>query len=75
MPGPEIQASAIITALEGFPLHGRARAGSTSLLLVALGMLAPLAALRLRIFLALAHRHARAGGCSSSAPSSPSTTA
>ena len=30
MPGPEIQASAIVTALEGFPLRGRARAGSST---------------------------------------------
>jgi adenylate cyclase len=52
MPGPEIQASAVETALEGFPLHD-APSWLDILLIVAAGIAAPLAALRLRIFLAL----------------------
>jgi adenylate cyclase len=52
MPGPEIQASAVITALEGFPLKD-APAWLDIVLIVVLGVLAPLAALRLRIFVAL----------------------
>jgi adenylate cyclase len=52
MPGPEIQASAVITALEGFPLQDAPRWLDIALLVV-LGVLAPLAALRLGIFTAL----------------------
>jgi adenylate cyclase len=53
MPGPEIQASAVLTALDGFPLDDAPR-WLDYLLLVLLGVLTPLAALRLRIFPALA---------------------
>jgi adenylate cyclase len=53
MPGPEIQANAIATALDGFPLEDAPR-WLDYLFLVALGVLAPLAALRLRIMPALA---------------------
>jgi adenylate cyclase len=53
MPGPEIQASSMVTALEGFPLTDAAR-WLDIVLLVALGLLTPLAALRLRILPALA---------------------
>ena len=53
MPGPEIQASAIDTVLEGFPITDAPQWLDT-LLLVALALLTPLAALRLRIFPALA---------------------
>jgi adenylate cyclase len=53
MPGPEIQASAVVTALEGFPLEN-APGWLEIVMIVALGVLAPLAALRLRIFVALA---------------------
>ncbi len=53
MPGAEIQASSIVTALEGFPLHNAPR-WLDIVLLVALGVLTPLVALRLRIFPALA---------------------
>jgi adenylate cyclase len=53
MPGPEIQASAVVTALEGFPIQDAPRWVSI-LALVLLGVLAPLAALRLRILPALA---------------------
>jgi adenylate cyclase len=52
MPGPEIQASAVVTALEGFPISD-APNWLDVLLLVALGVLTPLVALRLRIFAAL----------------------
>jgi len=52
MPGPEIQASAVVTALEGFPLKDAPR-WLDLLLIAAVGLAAPLAALRLRIFLAL----------------------
>jgi adenylate cyclase len=52
MPGPEIQASAVVTALEGFPLRN-APGWLEIVMIVALGALAPLAALRLRIVLAL----------------------
>jgi adenylate cyclase len=52
MAGPEIQAAAISTALSGFPLHV-APGWVNVLLLVILGIAAPLAALRLRIFVAL----------------------
>jgi adenylate cyclase len=52
MPGPEIQASAVVTALEGFPLEDAPEwVGLAAIVL--LGVLAPLAALRLRIFVAL----------------------
>jgi adenylate cyclase len=53
MPGPEIQASAINTVLENFPIEDAAQWLDT-LLLLALALLTPLAALRLRIFPALA---------------------
>ena len=46
MPGPEIQANAISTACAA-SRSTRSRAGSTSLLIVVLGMLAPLSGLRL----------------------------
>jgi len=52
MPGPEIQASAVETALEGFPLHN-APQWLNILLIVAVGVAAPLTALRVRIFFAL----------------------
>jgi adenylate cyclase len=52
MPGPEIQANAIVTALEGFPITS-APHWLDVLLLVALGALTPLLALRLRIIVAL----------------------
>jgi adenylate cyclase len=53
MPGPEIQASAVVTALEGFPLKD-APAWLNALLIVLMGALTPLIALRLRIFPTLA---------------------
>ena len=53
MPGPEIQASAIDTVLENFPIKDAPQWLDT-LLLLALALLAPLADLRLRIFPALA---------------------
>jgi adenylate cyclase len=52
MPGPEIQASAVVTALDGFPLKDAPR-WLDYVLVVLLGVLTPLAALRLRIFPAL----------------------
>jgi len=53
MPGPEIQAAAAMTALRGFPL--RSGAGWVdALLIVVLGLAAPLLAMRVRIVLALA---------------------
>jgi adenylate cyclase len=52
MAGPEIQAASIVTALAGFPLHDPP-GWLNAVLLVALGVIAPLAALRLRIFVAL----------------------
>jgi adenylate cyclase len=52
MPGPEIQASAVVTALEGFPLEDAPEWVSLAALIL-LGVLAPIAALRLRIFVAL----------------------
>jgi adenylate cyclase len=48
MPGPEIQASAIVTALEDFPITDAPKWVDV-LLLIALGVLTPLLALRLRI--------------------------
>jgi len=53
MPGPEIQASAVVTALEGFPLKDAPRWLNT-LLIALMGVLTPLIALRLRIFPTLA---------------------
>jgi adenylate cyclase len=52
-PGPEIQASAINTVLENFPIKD-APDWLDTLLLLGLAVLTPLAALRLRIFPALA---------------------
>jgi adenylate cyclase len=52
MPGPEIQASSVVTALEGFPLEDAPRWVSIAAL-VLLGVLTPLLAIRLRIFVAL----------------------
>jgi adenylate cyclase len=52
-PGPEIQASAINTVLENFPIKDAPQWLDT-LLLLTLALLTPLAALRLRIFPALA---------------------
>jgi len=52
MAGPEIQAASMVTALAGFPLHDSPR-WLDIVLLVALGIAAPLAALRLGIFVAL----------------------
>ena len=52
MAGPEIQAASMVTALAGFPLYGSPR-WLDILLLVALGIAAPLTALRTRIFVAL----------------------
>jgi adenylate cyclase len=52
MAGPEIQAASITTALDGFPIRS-APDWVDVLVLVALGIAAPLAALRLRIFVAL----------------------
>jgi len=46
MPGPELQADAIATALAGFPLRN-APGAVTVLLIVGLGLLAPLVAMRL----------------------------
>jgi adenylate cyclase len=52
MPGPEVHANAILTALEGFPLHS-SPTWIDVLLVVALGVLAPFAAIRLRMLLAV----------------------
>jgi adenylate cyclase len=52
MPGPEIQANAVNTALEDFPITD-APHWLDVLLIVLLGVLTPLIALRLRIFAAL----------------------
>jgi adenylate cyclase len=52
MPGPEIQAAATATALRGFPLS-TAPWWVDALLVVLLGAIAPLAALRLRVLFAL----------------------
>ena len=52
MAGPEIQAASMVTALAGFPLYDSPR-WLDILLLVALGIAAPLTALRMRIFVAL----------------------
>jgi CHASE2 domain-containing sensor protein len=73
MPGPEIQASAINTVLENFPITDAPQWLDT-LLLSRSALLTPLAALRLRIFPALAIG-VLALAASSSAPRSPSTTA
>jgi CHASE2 domain-containing sensor protein len=48
MPGAEIQANAVATALEGFPLESLGGAGNT-LLIIVLSLVAPLTALRLRL--------------------------
>jgi adenylate cyclase len=52
MPGPEVHANAITTALEGFPLHS-APGWLDVLLVVVLGTAAPLAAIRLRMLFAV----------------------
>ena len=52
MPGPEVHANAITTALAGFPLHD-APGWLDVALVVLLGTLAPLAAIRLRMLLAM----------------------
>jgi adenylate cyclase len=53
MPGPEIQAAAIATALDGFPLD-TGPGWLDALLIVALGAIVPLAALRVRVAYAFA---------------------
>lgn len=53
MPGPEIQATAAATALAGFPIQS-APGWISTLAIVLLGLGAPLAAIRLRVVLALA---------------------
>ena len=53
MPGPEIHANGIATALDGFPLHD-VPGWLDALLVVALAVSVPLAALRLRVGIALA---------------------
>ena len=53
MPGPEIHANGIATALDGFPLHD-VPGWLDALLVVALAVCVPLAALRLRVGIALA---------------------
>ena len=60
MAGPEIQAASMVTALAGFPLYDSPR-WLDILLLVALGIAAPLTALRVRIFVALGVGDPRAG--------------
>ncbi|HET8757079.1 MAG TPA: CHASE2 domain-containing protein, partial [Solirubrobacteraceae bacterium] len=52
MPGPEVHANAILTALEGFPLHSSA-GWVDALLVVVLGVAAPFAAIRLRMLYAV----------------------
>ncbi len=52
MPGPEVHANAITTALEGFPLHS-GPGWLDALLVVALGFAAPFAAIRLRMLFAV----------------------
>jgi adenylate cyclase len=52
MPGPEVHANAITTALEGFPLHS-GPGWLDVLLVVVLGVAAPLAAIRLRMLFAV----------------------
>jgi adenylate cyclase len=52
MPGPELQANALATILDGFPL-GSAAGPVNALLLVAMGLIAPLLALRRRALLLL----------------------
>jgi adenylate cyclase len=52
MPGPEVHANAIATAVAGFPLRS-APGWLNVLLIAALGLVAPLVALRLGIFVAI----------------------
>jgi adenylate cyclase len=52
MPGPEVHANAITTALDGFPLHS-GPGWLDVLLVVALGTAAPFAAIRLRMLFAV----------------------
>jgi adenylate cyclase len=52
MPGPEVHANAILTALAGFPLHSGA-GWVDVLLVVVLGVAAPFAAIRLRMLYAV----------------------
>ena len=54
MPGPEVHANAIATALAGFPLRQRARGGSMRCSSLVLALAAPFAALRLRMAWAVA---------------------
>lgn len=53
MPGPEVQANAIATALDGFPLRS-APAGIDLLLILTMGLVVPAASLRIRPLAALA---------------------
>ena len=62
MSGPEIQANAITTALDGFPLHGAPRWVDIAAARRCSASLAPLAALRLRILAGARDRRRRAGG-------------
>jgi adenylate cyclase len=52
MPGPEVHANAILTAIDGFPLHSGA-GWVNVLLVVILGVAAPFAAIRLRMLYAV----------------------